>query len=345
MNSDPELGMPSDNGRHPEPSRLSRWSTNVTVSQVSSHPRLRLPDGNALIEKAAGAGPIIYQPYLTDDQRSLIHAQAIPLDISFNTRADTREYELFRMLHMYHQSVGLPDGAFWGLVSSKFETKSTSPFSTFLTEAANARTKGADAYIYNPLIGCASVYANVWEHALTGGHPGMEPIFEHLRQRGYPVAVLQGAATFFFCNYMCGNRRFWSGYFAFCESILDDLEEQSRRGAAVGSAYHGPAHYWRDSKAVMRPFVIERLLGLFVQRAVSLGLKVETYTPTFADFEWKFGQRVGTLLHRLNECKEEFLRKNDAAALQAWQAERKSLVTEPHLVWHLDDPPSWMART
>ncbi len=31
-----------------------------------------------------------------------------------------------------------------------------------------------------------------------------------------------------FCNYFCGNRKFWSGYFAFCERILESLENEAR---------------------------------------------------------------------------------------------------------------------
>ncbi|MGO7522726.1 glycosyltransferase family 1 protein, partial [Rhizobium brockwellii] len=75
----------------------------------------------------------------------------------------------------------------------------------------------------------------------------------------------QDKTAFMFCIYFCGNRKFWSGYFAFCERILVSLENQARAGTAAGAAYVCSAHYSRDANAKMRPYVIERLLGLYVQ--------------------------------------------------------------------------------
>jgi hypothetical protein len=177
-----------------------------------------------------------------------------------------------------------------------------------------------------------------------GGHPGMEKVFEHLAARGLAVAAPQNTASFFFCNYVCGNERFWAGYFQFCEHVLSDLEDQARLGTPAGQVYSGGASYGRDSKAKMRPFVIERLLGTYLALASGLGLKVAYYKPTLGDFEWKFGARLGGLLHRLHGFKEEFFATNDAAALEVWQNGRRPLIKEPHLIWQMDDPPAWMPR-
>ncbi|PZM07411.1 hypothetical protein [Rhizobium tubonense] len=305
----------------------------------------QFPSADFIRKKAGGPAPVfIYQPYIAEGDRDGLHEQALPFNIAFNTGAETREYELFRALHAHHRQA-VPDiDIFWGLVSSKFELKAASTFSSLLHEADSARADGADCYAYNPMIGLAAIYSNVWEQALMGGHPGMQTIFQHLAARGVPVAAPQSNAAFFFCNYICGNERFWSGYFQFCEHILGDLEDQARQGTDAGQAYSGSASYGRDSNAKMRPFVIERLLGTYLVEASDLGLKLAFHQPTLDDFEWKFGTRLGGLLHHLLGLKDEFLATNDAAALDAWQKARRPLILKPHLIWQMDDPPGWMPR-
>lgn len=290
----------------------------------------------------AVAPVVIYQPYLSTAQLSQVHPQAVALDISFNTDAASREYELFAYLRGRHAEEGFDAAAFWGLVSTKFEMKSVSSFDTFVADAAKAREDNADAYLYNPLIGCAAIYANVWEQAMLGGHPGMEPIFMFLNEKGYGAALPQAGNRFFFCNYMCGNQKFWDGYFLFCETILGLLDDEASRGTEVGRTYAGQANYGRDKNALMRPFVIERLLGLYLQSPMAQGLKVKTYIPTQADFEWKFGARMGRLLHRLYDLKQTFVATRDQGAIREWQEARQPLVKQPHLIWQMDDPPAWM---
>ena len=317
----------------------------MTINQPTSSLPAGLPDLALLTEKAAGTGSvIIYQPYLDPSQRSHLDAAAMPLDISFNTQATTREYELFLTLHQHHEAIGLGDDVFWGLLSSKFEMKSVTSFPSFVAEAEKARAEGADAYLYNPLIGHAAIYSNVWEHSLLGGHPGMDPIFLHIQELGYPIAPPQDKTAFAFCNYFCGNRKFWSGYFAFCERILGSLENEARLGTPAGIAYAGSAQYSRDANATMRPFVIERLLGLYVQQAAAKGLKIAAFVPAPAHFEWKFGVRLGRMLHGLFAAKEAFLQSRDQAHLTAWQEGRQPLIKQPHLIWGADDPPAWMPR-
>ena len=285
---------------------------------------------------------VIYQPYLNASQLGQIHPRAVALDISFNTDAASREYELFAHLRERHVAEGFDAAAFWGLVSTKFELKSVSSFEDLLIDAAKAQADGADAYLYNPLIGCAAIYANVWEQAMMGGHPGMEPIFMHLNEKGFGAALPQAANRFFFCNYMCGNQTFWDGYFQFCETILGMFENEVRSDTAVGRTYAGQANYGRDRTASMRPFVIERLLGLYLQSTAAKDLDVRSYIPTQDDFEWKFGPRLGRLLHHLYELKQTFVATRDQGAIREWQEARQPLVKQPQVIWQMDDPPAWM---
>jgi hypothetical protein len=285
----------------------------------------------------------IYQPYLNPAQKAQIHQKAIAFDISFNTDANSREYELFKALHALQNGPGMEPSDFWGLLSSKFELKSPISFDSFYEKASEAHSAGADCYILNPMIGNAAIYANVMEHAQSGGHVSMGPIFPYLQSLGLPVQALQGAEHFFFCNYIVGNARFWGGYFSFCDAILAKMDEEAAKASDVGKVYSGGGQYFRDASASMRPFLIERLLGYFLQVATSQGLKFATYHPDETDFEWKFGPRLGPVLHALYETKQALVNNGDQAAGKIWMEARLPLVREPQLVWQLDDPPGWLA--
>jgi hypothetical protein len=284
----------------------------------------------------------VYQPFLDSGQRAALNDKAIAFDISFNRASQAREYELFKVLHQQQSGPGMLPGDFWGLVSSKFEVKSPIPFDSFLEKAEAARIAGCDAYLINPMIGNAAIYANVMEHAQAGGHQSMSGLFPFLQSLGCPVQDLQGSAQFFFCNYIVGNELFWTSYFTFCDGILGRLEDEAVRGSEAGRIYAGGGQYFRDATASMRPFVIERLLGYFVKVAGSAGLKIEAYRPQAVDFEWKFGPRLGPLLHALYETKEALVTQDDRAAGQVWMEARLPILREPQLVWQLDDPPVWM---
>ncbi len=317
------------------------------AEKIPARAQPNLPDAAFLKDRAAGGEPILlYQPYLGADQKTRVDAGAIALDISFNTQPGSREYELFKILHEHHRAAGIGYDVFWGLVSTKFEHKSCAPVSTFLKNAKEARLRGFDCYVHNPMIGYAAIYSNVWEQALMGGHKGLDLIFQHLVKLGYPLQAAQGQATFSFCNYVCGNEKFWSGYFAFCEPALAELEKQAQMNTDVGQSYASRGHYARDANTTMRPFVAERLLSLYLQKAsAQQGLNVSSHIPTLADFEWKFGARVGAILFRLYTQKNAALESRNAAAFSAWQQARKPLIMEPFLVWQSDDPPAWLSAS
>ncbi len=96
----------------------------LTINQPTSSLPAGVPDLALLTEKAAGTGSvIIYQPYLDPSQRSQLDAAAMPLDISFNTQATTREYELsLPCISIRGDRPG--DDVFWGLYPAEFEMKS-----------------------------------------------------------------------------------------------------------------------------------------------------------------------------------------------------------------------------
>lgn len=292
----------------------------------------------------ADLGPKIYQPYFSAAQRDRLHPLAAPLDGSFNTGPSTREYELFRAVQKRHESEAFPADRFWGVVSASFESKSPIPFATFIAEARQAEADGYDCYLCNPMIGNAAIYASVWEQALAGGHPGMEPVFGFLNDTGYPVSAVQGAHTFAFCNYVCGNKKFWNGYFNFLEDALARLEDEAVRGTPAGICYAGGSGYRRGGDVAMRVFVIERLLGCYLQLASQSGVfAVASHCATAADFELKFGPRLASVLYPLYRTKNDAVEASDLDQLRLWFEARSAIASgNPRIVWELDDPPAWI---
>lgn len=283
----------------------------------------------------------IYQPYLDEQQLAEVNEEAIGLDMSFNTSPSSREYELFKAIQQKETSAGVAD--FWGLVSRKFELKSPIPFSQFRKNAEAAMLSGADCYAFNPMIGKAAMYYNVQEHDVGGGgHPQLEPLFDLAKAMGCPVGEPQNYKTFFYCNYVVGNARFWKGYFSFCDLILARCESEGKLGTLAGKTYLGSGGYWRNLEITMRPFFIERLLGYYLHLSGKSGLKIEAYRPCAADFDLKFGKSIGPIIHALYEGKETFIESGKKSDFNTWLDARHAIAYEPNLIWILDDPPTWM---
>ena len=304
-----------------------------------------MPDAGLVLEKAAGEAPVIvYQPFMGEEQQNRLAEGTINFDISFAKGQTSREYELFQKLYAHHKAIGLGKDVFWGLVSSKFGQKSPTPFPHFLAEAKKAQSEGYDCYAYNPMLANCAIYVNVWEQGRMG-HPNIDPILVYMQNRGFPITSPQTTRSFFLCNYMCGNEKFWSGYFDFCEPILADLEDHARRGTDLGKAYGGTANYSASPDLTMRPFVIERFLGVYLQQAEKQGLKVAVYNPTREDFLYKFGHNLTNFFYPLYQRKmamAEAYEAGDNTLFNAWHALRGAVFKNPVLAWHSDDPPPWV---
>lgn len=312
----------------------------ASLQLLSPHVRSRPMPLSAAIE-----APLVYQPYFSEEQRAQLSPDCAQLDGRFNVATNSREYELFQHLMDRHLRERLSSERFWGLVSSKFDQKSPVPIGTFLSAAQAAQDNGYDAYVLNPMIGNAAIFIDVWEQGVLCGHRGLDQICALLTARGYPSNILQ-VQEFAFCNYFCGNLRFWTSYFNFMSNVLDLFEAEARARTPVGLIYAGSAGYRRDPTATMRPFIVERLLSCFLTIAVrSDALKIACYQPTDRDFNYKFGPRIASALVPLYRLKAEAVERADEAMAKAWLMQRSAIVkNNPAPVWELDDPPAWIPR-
>ena len=191
----------------------------------------------------------IYQAYMNTQQRDFVCQQAIPFDASANSAPDTREYELFKMIHA---DPSLRDGDEpWGLVSWKFEHKSPVSLGEFHDFCRSAFASGADCAFINPMIGNEAVYANVWEQGIHCAHTGIEKVAYFLEEKmGIHVASVSDVSTFAFCNYFVATPRFWARYFEFIDAALGLLDAEA--GDLKMRSTYGLSEEYRNKGIVLK---------------------------------------------------------------------------------------------
>ncbi len=279
----------------------------------------------------------IYQAYMDAQQKEFVCENAIPFDASGNCATGTREYELFRQIHA--DPANRDNEEPWGLVSWKFDYKSPIGLADFHRFASSAFANGADCAFINPMIGNEAVYANVWEQGIHCAHTGIEKVAYFLQEEiGINVATVSDINTFAFCNYFIAGPAFWDRYFSFIEHALGLLDAEAASGSEIGQIYSGSGQYQRDASASMRIFVIERLFSTFLQQ--NPDLQVAAYTPTAADFDNKFGVRMGQMLWNFSRLKQRAVETDDLSLYNIWDKQRCTLLADwqINIVWNLDDP-------
>ena len=238
--------------------------------------------------------------YYSASQLPLVEAVAssnsmyVPWDISFNYGNPLVEYGLFRSL------VDHWDDRFdyEGIYSWKFAKKSGVDLGYLHQEIKYGIQTGYDAIILNPAIANNALFENMWSQAIAVGHPNFDQLLikigmENLRRELLPVN------TFSASSYIIGNYRFWVGFLQFVDDSLDEFESLAEMDSEFEELYFGSAGYHRDIEMDYRPFIIERLLQLFL-------FNYDNYhfiAPTPEWFESKFGID-GSNLSTLYELKK-----------------------------------------
>ncbi|QTD46556.1 hypothetical protein [Ottowia testudinis] len=278
----------------------------------------------------------IYQPFIKEGQKKYISSEAIPWDARENTGSNQREYELFKRLQEVLQNDPPPA---WGLVSWKFELKSNVTVGDFRRFASDKLDAGADCVFINPMMANEALFANVWEQGILTGHPGMDVIVRHLSKTTSNIYDSMGKSSFAFCNYFVGSADFWFRYFEFLDRRLDDLERESIKRSSVGQIYAGSAQYGKDHTVTMKPFVVERLFSTFLISEPKL--KVAYWEQKSDEYRNKFGQRLGNVLYRLSQEKNEGFATKNKSLQMTWNNRRKQLLSSSvrMLALHADDVP------
>jgi len=282
----------------------------------------------------------IYQSFIGAEQRALVSADAIPFDAKGNRGSDQREYELLKSIYASNSGSNAEP---WGLLSCKFQHKSLISVTDYARFCESQFALGSDCVILNPMIGNEAIYANVWEQGVLSGHKGMEHVAQFLDGILESSALsIMGNTVFTLCNYFIANDRFWNAYFAFVDVTLARLAAEAARNTPVGLAYAGSAHYSKDMSATMKPFVVERLLSTFLAQPARQ-FRCAFFQYPLTHYHRKFGEQLGTFLHRMSGLKSQALAHNDAGPLRQWHELRSPILSNAYMfvIVQLDDPAAF----
>jgi len=260
------------------------------------------------------------------------HSKILPYNY---TIGGGTEYELFKEIYIKCDS-----GEPWGLVSSKFNFKTSIDIKEFYDFALDKLFQGYDCVYINPMIINEAIFANVWEQGVIVGHKGIDLIYNFLIKKNNLKLNVLSDIEFSFCNYFIANNKFWNGYFSFVDKCILQLEDEARIKSEIGQIYIGSAGYHKNNEMSMRPFVIERLLSLFIS------LNINNNKINFTRFEHleshyikKAGFHYGKLLYNLKCLKKECFQ--DKKSLNLWNFIRSEIINNRsvfHGLLHFDDP-------
>lgn len=236
----------------------------------------------------------IFQIYFKEEQRPGLDPTFTPLD---NAGRDDplREFAVFERLAA---EPALQRAPLWGALSWRFGQKTGLSGAALLKAIADK--PGQDLYFCNPYPEHEALYINGWQQGVPS-HPAFTELCTAvLKAAGLDEAELgavQSSARFSACNYFVGSPAFWGAYLPWVRGVVD------RARAALPAAVlrvldsplsdpkglHAGSTYW--------PFIVERLLPLFLRQAGS-GLKVHKIALPASE------ARMNVHLQRLREMKD-----------------------------------------
>jgi hypothetical protein len=220
-----------------------------------------------------------------------------------------REFSVFERL-----AAGRPRNAaaLWGAVSWRFGEKTGMSGAEFV--GAIAANPGFDLYFCNPNPHCEALYGNFWLHGATT-HPAFKAVVEAFFAANGIEAdefiTTEPSESFASCNYFVGTRAFWEAYLPYVRGLLDtarramppEILRLADSRMSDPHQLHPGATYW--------PFIIERLLPVFLRRA-GAGLKVHKIALPAQDARLNVHQR------RLREMKDVAHRTKSAWLYSCW---------------------------
>lgn len=255
-----------------------------------------------------------------------------PWDVRFNAKSDLLELDLFRKL--LEENPFETENDLVGVFSWKFLKKSGIPYEHLMAEIAKARRKEVDAIVLNPVIASNALFANGLEQGVASGHRGFNVIFPKL-ELGQVMKSLLPVDTFCMSSYIVAKRSFWRDLVRFLDLYLDIAERLAKTDEEFRKVYFGSAGYYRNPKLDHRPFLVERLVQLFLNTRI---YNVHYLHPTEEWLNNKFGDKAETV-DRLYHLKR--VAQNNSLLLKEWMQARHSIVSDPSRLSefvHMDDP-------
>jgi len=245
-----------------EENRLTEGEVDTTSQEKNTN---EMKDSTKDDEKKLDSKKIkyrIFQIYYEPWQKDLLEPSFAKFDNS-QSQSDLYEFEVFTKLvtSEYTKEV-----AYWGALSWKFKEKTLLSAESLIRSMDAA--PGYDVYIMNPNPEIEALYPSVWMQGAVSHRNFMALCEAFFKAAGLPLEKLvemQSDRYFMTANYFIGNHRFWKAYMLWMSKVLmqsnknlsDSIKQILRSTLADDRDLHGGATYM--------PFIIERLLGLFLQ--------------------------------------------------------------------------------
>jgi len=198
----------------------------------------------------------------TDEQMSREKPEGIELwDNRAAAHPEHREYPVFAEC-WHNVATNTSDLSYWGFISPKFSTKAgitPQEFKAFVERNESF----ADVCFINPKPINEAIFPNVIFHGELY-HKGLSKLMlDTLVLMGYELSPthIMDRSTFTFCNYFCGNRKFWSKYITFVTNFLDYAKLNPEYEKLL---FETSADYSGDKNIPYYTFVVERLFSVFL---------------------------------------------------------------------------------
>ena len=241
----------------------------------------------------------------------LMRDHCTPWDVSFNLGNPLLEYGLFvKLLDTWNDTIH-----YKGIWSWKALRKSRVDLNYLSSQIDIGVRQAHEAIIFNPAIGNNAVFENMWAQAIAVGHPGFEKLMTKL-SLSHLVRKILPVSSFAACSYIIGTRSFWSDYLDYIDASLNSFDELAENDSEFDALYFGSAGYHRDPELDYRPFIIERLLQMYL---VSRQIDYYYIPPTHEWFVTKFGS-LGDELFELYKLKQKAF--DDDRAAKLWRERR-----------------------
>ena len=231
----------------------------------------------------------IYQTYFQEDQLQFLDPAFVPNNNVENRYPHFHEYPLIKDLYSKMSDF---DGH-WGMVSWRWKEKTHLEGKLYLDWINN--NPGYDVYFINPFMEVPANHPNVFHHGECC-HGGMIDVYMNrllkllnvemnLRTEHFPLEY------FITCHYYVGNKKFWNGWMPFLEKCI----QLSYNDPMMNEYMFHTTTYYRNSYKICFPFVVERLINLYLYLYREFKIAYYSYEePCFKEYKL-FNQSIGNV--------------------------------------------------
>lgn len=214
---------------------------------------------------------MIYQIFYDEKTRGTNDRGFLQLDNAANDRPDWSEYWPIRNFFLNNE---LDDDVHYGFLSPKFKMKTGLDAQTVHDFVASATDH--DVIAFSPFFDQAAFAVNIFEQA-AAQHEGIFPVFQNAFALFNPhidvASLVMSSTQTIFCNYFTAKKPFWARWFALCEVLFAECENE---GSALSKKMTaGVRHSGTFNPA--KVFIVERMASYIL--TTESGWKVKTYDP------------------------------------------------------------------